>query len=711
MRLPWQFGGPRLGIKLMLLGVPLALFVPWVSYLSLAEMERVSVQMQSNQQRLIAESIAVNFNGRDDLFADLPVPADSLTLASALEARPIDGPARPRLDGSTADWDAQAVRPVWFGGSDEDGSFALSLGTRGDVLFAFLEVVDDVRVYRNPEVLRLDNADHVRLGFIEANGEDGRIAVTLSASGRTTAYRMDSEWRFANVGPPESSVQGFVREVEGGYAIELAMPFSIFGSRHYFGVSFADVDDSETTAIRTVVHTGDSNLAVYRDPDLLKTLEGLGFSDMRILMVDAEQRVRADVGSYRTGEAPPPISWQANVLDWLTALRTTLRGWFTDGDAAGAGDRTVVARVVASALAGQPIALRRHAASVETIMAGHPIASTSGEVIGVVAVEQNIDDVLVFQRDAFDRLALVSIAGFFIVPLGLVAFAGRLAWRIGHLRREAASAIDEHGRLRTSTLASGTASSDEIGDLARSISNMLARLDRHDTFLKKMPRTLRHEINNPLNALNTSLEHLGHGETLAQEGREKYLQSARRGVLRIGAIVQNLADAANLEDSLAAEELEAIDIQALLESYVNNCRTIHSDQRFDFRGAGRPAFAEVADFRIEQMLDKLIDNAIDFHRANTAIRVQLDVIGDSLRIVVANRGPKLPPVAGSVFDSMVSRRGSTSDLHFGLGLYVVRTIAEQHGGSADAVDLSDGSGVAFVVWLPLAQSEERLQSA
>ena len=710
MRLPWRFGGPRLGIKLMLLGVPLALFAPWASYLSLEEMERVSVQMQSNQQRLIAESIAVNFNGRDDLFADLPVAADNPALTSVLEARPIQGPARPRLNGSIADWDAQAMRPVWFGRSDEDGSFRLSLGTRGDVLYAFLEIVDDVRVYRNPEVLRLDNADQVRIGFIKPDGEDGRIAVTLSASGGTTAYRMDSDWRYANVGPPESSVQGFVRETERGYAVELAMPFSTFGSRSYFGFSFVDVDDSQTTAIRTIVHTGDSNLAVYRDPALLKTLEGLGYSDMRIVMVDAERRIRADVGSFRTGEAHLVASWQSNVLKWLTAMRDTFRDWFAGGNATDATEGDIADKVVATALAGQPVALRRQAADVETIMAGHPIASTQGDVIGVVAVERNIEDVLAFQRDAFDRIALVAIASFFAVPLCLVAFAGRLTWRIGGLRREAASAIDENGRLLSGAITSGTASGDEIGDLARSLSNMLARLDQHDTFLKKMPRTLRHEINNPLNALNTSLEHLASGGTESKESRDKYLRSAKRGVLRIGAIVQNLADAANLEESLAAEELEIVDIQALLESYVHNCRSVHPGHSFHFRGAKGPVLANVSDYRIEQMLDKLIDNAIDFHRANSTIRVQLDVAGDSLRIVVANRGPMLP-AAGSLFESMVSRREPSNNLHFGLGLYVVRVIAEQHGGSADAANLPDGSGVAFVVWLPLANTVDRAKAA
>jgi K+-sensing histidine kinase KdpD len=116
----------------------------------------------------------------------------------------------------------------------------------------------------------------------------------------------------------------------------------------------------------------------------------------------------------------------------------------------------------------------------------------------------------------------------------------------------------------------------------------------------------------------------------------------------------------------------------------------------------------VSDYRIEQMLDKIVDNAVDFHRSNTPIKVQLDVFKDYLRITVANRGPTLPPSSEqTLFDSMVSHRGADAQnrLHFGLGLYVVRVIAEYHGGTVRAMNLADGSGVAVLVQLPLASAE------
>ncbi len=68
---------------------------------------------------------------------------------------------------------------------------------------------------------------------------------------------------------------------------------------------------------------------------------------------------------------------------------------------------------------------------------------------------------------------------------------------------------------------------------------------------------------------------------------------------------------------------------------------------------------------------------------------------------------------GSVFDSMVSIRKSNPDnrLHFGMGLYVVRIIAERHGGSVKATNLFDGKGVSIKVMLPIYRDSNPHQSS
>ncbi len=711
MKVGNRIRGPRLGTKLLMWGLVL-LIVPWISYRQLIGMESLLIQGQSQAQLLTAEGISTLFNGREDLFNDLPVRIQDY---ESLYARPLPNPIR--IDGKDADWDQVSEKFLKFGVDSQhnlvDGGFQLLLGERGGQLYAFMRIKDNKIVYRNSESLRLDNADSVRLNFIQDDGEDGRIDITFSAPGVTTAYSVDRDWKRAETGTPENQVQGNMQPTADGIDVEFRMPLSMLGSRKFFGLSYVDVDDPVTRAIRAITQTLPSagkasfNLVVLRSPEVLHIIQGLGYSGARILVIDAQNRVRAETGSFTLNDdhEETDSSWPFGTRRWFDIIRPIVHRlvmWQRWGDDELPSDsQAVINKAIESALHGNPIALRCRVNDEEIIMAAHPIVSRN-KVLGGVVVEQNIADILAFQRAALEQVIVLSIVSLLVVFIVLVAFAGRLAWRIRQLRREASAAIDPRGRLRANALQSAMNSGDEIGDLARSVSGMLSKLQQHNQFLENMPRTLRHEINNPLNTLSTSLQNLAEENPGVQDS--KYLDSAKRGVLRIGAIVQNLADAANLEESLGAEELELVDIEQLMENYVANCRVVHKDCEFAFRGTGHPVYARVSDYRIEQLLDKIIDNAIDFHRPNSAIKVQLDTVKDLLRITVANRGPTLPPAAeDTLFDSMVSHRGieARNRLHFGLGLYVVRVIAEYHGGSVRGMNLPDGSGVVVIVQLPL----------
>ena len=101
-RLRHRFRGPRLGTKLALMGLAL-LIVPWFSYRQLVEMERLLVQGQSQAQLLTAEGISTLFNGRDDLFNDLPLNLDDF---EPLYAQPLTNNIR--LDAEIDDWGPSA---------------------------------------------------------------------------------------------------------------------------------------------------------------------------------------------------------------------------------------------------------------------------------------------------------------------------------------------------------------------------------------------------------------------------------------------------------------------------------------------------------------------------------------------------------------------------------------------------------------------------
>jgi signal transduction histidine kinase len=105
-----------------------------------------------------------------------------------------------------------------------------------------------------------------------------------------------------------------------------------------------------------------------------------------------------------------------------------------------------------------------------------------------------------------------------------------------------------------------------------------------------------------------------------------------------------------------------------------------------------------------QMLDKLAANAADFATAGTPVEVTLERRGAEAVLRFANDGPPLPAeMQGRLFESMVSVRPGAvrGGPHLGLGLYIVRLVAEFHGGRAAAAN-RPGGGVVFELRFPLA---------
>ncbi|MCZ6710944.1 MAG: hypothetical protein O7B25_11325, partial [Gammaproteobacteria bacterium] len=118
MKIFRRIRGPRLGTKIMLLGLTL-LILPLFSYRQLVETERLLIQGQSQAQLLTAEGISTLFNGREDLFNDLPVAIEDF---ENLYANPLQSPVR--LDGRLDDWGEGIADTLLHFGSDQAGADA-----------------------------------------------------------------------------------------------------------------------------------------------------------------------------------------------------------------------------------------------------------------------------------------------------------------------------------------------------------------------------------------------------------------------------------------------------------------------------------------------------------------------------------------------------------------------------------------------------------
>lgn len=209
---------------------------------------------------------------------------------------------------------------------------------------------------------------------------------------------------------------------------------------------------------------------------------------------------------------------------------------------------------------------------------------------------------------------------------------------------------------------------------------------------------MSHELRTPLAVIRSSLDTLGLSERDADS--EKYLTRAREGLSRLETIIVRMSEATRLEEAMQGAERERFDLDAMLAASVDGYRQTWPDAPMRYLGPGQPVEIEGVPDLIAQLLDKLVSNARDFATAGSTIYVRLLKEGERPLLEVVNDGPPLPDaMAGKLFESMVSVRneGRQSEPHLGLGLYIVRLVAEFHGAQVSAENRADGAGVTVRV--------------
>ncbi len=453
---------------------------------------------------------------------------------------------------------------------------------------------------------------------------------------------------------------------------------------------------------------GNESAGVNREGEVAAILKGIERSTSRIWVVNREFRVIALAGSLRRVVAPAKDVGRIEYLMQL-AMTQVLRRPSEDFDEAAPEDVLSTGREVIAALQGAPRTRVRQTSDGKAaiVSAAHPIWS-GDEVMGAVVVEESTNSILSVRNQALERLLFATLAAFVIAGAVLLGLATRISWRIRRLRDEAEGAIDAQGRI-THTF-SGSSAGDEIGDLSRSFSSVLARLTEHHSYLETMASRLSHELRTPVAVVRSSLENLKL-EPSPVEARV-YLQRAEQGLARLSTILTRMSEATRLEQGLLATERERFDLALVVSGCVEGYRSAFRGRAFDLSAPAESLIIEGSPELIAQMLDKLVDNANDFGTSGTPISVKLDRVGaapelgdpGSVVLGVSNQGDALPEGTHErLFASMVSMRRDKGGEkpHLGLGLYVARLIAEFHRGTIFAENLADSQGVAVKVTFKL----------
>ena len=452
---------------------------------------------------------------------------------------------------------------------------------------------------------------------------------------------------------------------------------------------------------------GDTALPPSASPEIAQIVQGLSRTTARIWVIDRDGVVLARAGSLKrpvdaTADAAGARGWQALVQALMHPLYRRILDQPTEDfsdDAATTGPPR--GRDVEGALSGILTTDRRQTADgrAAIVSAAHPVW-LGDQVRGAVVVEETGNRVLAERNRAFERLFNIVLAVLLVGSVALTLFASRLTARIRRLRDDAEHAIDAHGRVRAPLASSGAG--DEIGDLSRSFASVLARLAAYASYQEKMASRLSHELRTPVAVVRSSLENL-RAAPLAEASRV-YLDRAQGGLDRLTAILARMTEATRLEQALSDAQRERFDAVPVVAGCVDGYRLAYPQAAFALELPDGTVPLEGAPELFAQMLDKLVANAVEFSTGGP-IAVALARDDVSARLAVANAGPPLPAgMEERLFESMVSvRAGNASGApHLGLGLYIVRLIAQFHGGAATAENRVAPPGVAVIVRLPLA---------
>jgi two-component system OmpR family sensor kinase len=348
----------------------------------------------------------------------------------------------------------------------------------------------------------------------------------------------------------------------------------------------------------------------------------------------------------------------------------------------------------------------------EMRVATEAISSEAGEVTGYVQYGRSLDHV-----DAtIDRVWLLIAAGILggtlLAAFAGVAIAGRAMRPIASLTataREIAATRDPSLRMPDPV------ADDEVGELARTLEQMLrsldaARAEREGVMQKQREfvADASHELRTPLTSVLANLELLqaSLGDDDQAEDRE-IVDSALRSSKRMGRLIADLLLLARADAGRLAAH-RAVDLAEVAGDAAAEAAPLMGDRELIVDN-DKPLRVQGSRDELHRMVLNLLDNAIRHTPRGSCVELKLrEDEGDAV-LEVADDGPGIPEsMRTQVFDRFVRGTGTADTARgtgTGLGLAIVSAVAESHGGSVKAKKSQTG-GALFVARIPRAKAPQ-----
>lgn len=327
-----------------------------------------------------------------------------------------------------------------------------------------------------------------------------------------------------------------------------------------------------------------------------------------------------------------------------------------------------------------------------------------GERVGEVRVAQNAPGGLLTERDLwFRRTSLAGLALAAVIAVVFASLAGALYARSIVRPIEAVTRVADRLRRGDRAARTGMTGGDPISDLGLTLDRMADAVEAERRFEQQLTADVAHELRTPLQAIQATVEGMQDGVLPIDEERLGLIHDE---TMRLGRLAGSILELSRLESGTAPFVLEPIDPAGPVALALESSRALMESTGHTVIESIEPGMTVLGDAdRLTQAVGNLLSNAARYTPQGGTVRVRLLRDGTDAVVEVADSGIGVaeadrPHVFTRFWRADPARSRASGGL--GIGLAVVREIAERHGGAVGVYE-SDLGGASFVIRIPLAE--------
>jgi two-component system OmpR family sensor kinase len=241
---------------------------------------------------------------------------------------------------------------------------------------------------------------------------------------------------------------------------------------------------------------------------------------------------------------------------------------------------------------------------------------------------------------------------------------------------------------------------EEIRPLIKELNSLLSRLDKALKNQKRFLADAAHELRTPITALDLQIQNARYATS--EEERTLVIQKLKRGINRASAVINQLLAISRMESDFLENEVMSIDIEELISRVLLDYSMIAAEQNITitFQPQRGATLLQGNAKSLEVMLSSLLDNAIKYSPSKANIWIYTLRNTNGVTISIIDQGPGIPTEERKkVFERFYRYKGESVQ-GSGLGLSIVKDIADFHDATISLEDGFDGKGLKVSVFFP-----------